>query len=634
MQRAQKHRVETTSRQSQPTAFVPKKAGSEGGPSNPLTQMVDLLNKAPASVQLQTLAKQVNSPQSLAGDGNIGQLAEQRTSHGQMPDQLRSGLERLSGLDLSSVRVNYNSSKPAQLNAHAYAQGNTIEVAPGQQQHLPHEGWHVVQQMQGRVRPTASSNGIPINDDPSLEAEADSMGRRALNVGGGTAGVQCVAITQSVAQLQQYSLQQIMAAVGGDFEETGGGSQVSSSGRTSSIQGLEYHFSIRQASPADMHISYYRAGSVDTKDKVLDFRYQWNAEQEQWGPQGMILGKIWKAYVGQLAELKQEGQQLAAQLQQRLRGILNPPPPPLEVAEDESDEDVPVPQVEQQEAEDYIPLPQVDEDEMVDVDPNLRYFEQPVLKKSKVPSNAVQRQVTVNAQGEAADDLQGALDAVMLQAPLPIQQAYQILQQSQQINLILDFQDMDDGFGHTIVNGSNIWVLANSNMMQVDEEPEEGDNEISETELQATLIHEFVLHVMPALAALQANNYDPAVNTEAAEHASLAGWTTVLNTAATVNPYVHLNSIVDALLHRHHLAPADREGLDAILNGIHGLEMFHEPGMPWLVQLGGEEGPYRMLDFAGGVWTSAEEDSSEDSGESEISAEEEEVAAQENPHGG
>ncbi|NBP70967.1 MAG: DUF4157 domain-containing protein, partial [Cytophagia bacterium] len=61
-----------------------------------------------------------------------------------MPDNLKSGIENLSGIDLSDVKVHYNSSQPAQLNAHAYAQGNQIHVAPGQEKHLPHEAWHVV----------------------------------------------------------------------------------------------------------------------------------------------------------------------------------------------------------------------------------------------------------------------------------------------------------------------------------------------------------------------------------------------------------------------------------------------------------------------------------------------------------
>jgi hypothetical protein len=102
-----------------------------------------------------------------------------------LPDGLKTGLEALSGLAMDHVRVHYNSDKPAQLNAHAYAQGSDIHLAPGQDRHLPHEAWHLVQQAQGRVQPTLQlKDGIAVNDDPSLEHEADQMGERALASGG------------------------------------------------------------------------------------------------------------------------------------------------------------------------------------------------------------------------------------------------------------------------------------------------------------------------------------------------------------------------------------------------------------------------------------------------------------------
>ncbi len=100
-----------------------------------------------------------------------------------LPDQLKSGIENLSGLDMSDTRVHYNSSKPAQLQAHAYAQGNHVHIAPGQEKHLPHEAWHVVQQKQGRVRPTMQMKGkVNINDDQGLEREADVMGAKAMQM--------------------------------------------------------------------------------------------------------------------------------------------------------------------------------------------------------------------------------------------------------------------------------------------------------------------------------------------------------------------------------------------------------------------------------------------------------------------
>lgn len=99
-----------------------------------------------------------------------------------LPDNLKSGIENLSGVDMSDTKVHYNSSKPAQLNAHAYAQGNQIHLASGQEKHLAHEAWHVVQQKQGRVKPTTEVAGAKVNDSASLEKEADMMGGKALQM--------------------------------------------------------------------------------------------------------------------------------------------------------------------------------------------------------------------------------------------------------------------------------------------------------------------------------------------------------------------------------------------------------------------------------------------------------------------
>lgn len=112
-------------------------------------------------------------------DADARQPADNRRSSG-LPAQLKAGLERMSGFDLSDVRVHYHSDEPAAMNAHAYAQGNDIHLGPGQEKHLPHEGWHVVQQRQGRVKPTAQMKGEAVNDSAELEQEADEMGEQAL----------------------------------------------------------------------------------------------------------------------------------------------------------------------------------------------------------------------------------------------------------------------------------------------------------------------------------------------------------------------------------------------------------------------------------------------------------------------
>ena len=145
-----------------------------------------------------------------------------------LPDNLKVGIESRSGVSLDDVRIHYNSSKPAQLQAYAYTVGTDIHVAPGQESHLPHEAWHVVQQKQGRVKPTIKQNGVNINNDPSLEREADINGRQALSSTAFVRGSYKNAdITGSVVQLDVIALNNPLPAghdyvIGVNFMPGGG----------------------------------------------------------------------------------------------------------------------------------------------------------------------------------------------------------------------------------------------------------------------------------------------------------------------------------------------------------------------------------------------------------------------------
>lgn len=126
------------------------------------------------SIQLQT---EDNSEQ------QTPELSGGKVNNTGLPDDLKAGIEKLSGLRMDDVKVHYNSAKPKQLNALAYAQGTDIHIGPGQEQHLAHEAWHVVQQKEGRVAQTMQlKGGVAVNDDDGLEKEADVMGSKALNV--------------------------------------------------------------------------------------------------------------------------------------------------------------------------------------------------------------------------------------------------------------------------------------------------------------------------------------------------------------------------------------------------------------------------------------------------------------------
>ncbi|WGH75716.1 DUF4157 domain-containing protein [Tenacibaculum tangerinum] len=127
-----------------------------------------------------SIQKVANNAQALK-DNRTQSTIQKKANNTGLPDNLKSGIENISGYSMDDVKVHYNSSKPAQLNAHAYAQGTDIHLGVGQEKHLPHEAWHVVQQKQGRVQPTTSVNGAKINDNVGLEKEADVMGAKALS---------------------------------------------------------------------------------------------------------------------------------------------------------------------------------------------------------------------------------------------------------------------------------------------------------------------------------------------------------------------------------------------------------------------------------------------------------------------
>lgn len=132
----------------------------------------------------QSVSQRKESNASAALEDNRAGAVQRQPNKTGLPDNLKSGMENLSGMSLDHVRVHYNSAKPAAVQAHAYAQGSDIHLAAGQEKHLPHELGHVVQQAQGRVSATTSVAGMAVNDSPALEHEADVLGGRALGRNG------------------------------------------------------------------------------------------------------------------------------------------------------------------------------------------------------------------------------------------------------------------------------------------------------------------------------------------------------------------------------------------------------------------------------------------------------------------
>lgn len=146
-------------------------ADSRPGRGQPAIPYTSINNFASTTIQ-----RQVSEP----SPGRFKPVQRQANNTG-LPENLKTGAEQLSGFSMDDVKVHYNSSKPAQLQAHAYAQGTDIHIGAGQEKYLPHEAWHVVQQKQGRVPVTAQLKGnTAMNGDPALEAEADKMGEQIL----------------------------------------------------------------------------------------------------------------------------------------------------------------------------------------------------------------------------------------------------------------------------------------------------------------------------------------------------------------------------------------------------------------------------------------------------------------------
>ena len=147
-----------------------------------LAKRVPVVQRKPQPVERRPIAE-AQPPRSTA---HANGFAEARVKSpvseivGGLPARLRAGVESLSGIAMDDVRVHRNSSEPAKLEALAFTRGSEIHLAPGQEQHLPHEAWHVVQQKQGRVQAITQMKGSPLNDEACLEAEATTMAAKAI----------------------------------------------------------------------------------------------------------------------------------------------------------------------------------------------------------------------------------------------------------------------------------------------------------------------------------------------------------------------------------------------------------------------------------------------------------------------
>lgn len=135
-----------------------------------------------------TLTEELVAPIQRKTGGTEAEQAAPTPSGGEraLPDQVRGKMESFFRADFSDVRVHEGPQAHA-LGALGYTQGTDLHFAPGQydpatrvgQTLLGHELAHVVQQREGRAPATTQAKGMPLNDNPALESEADELGARA-----------------------------------------------------------------------------------------------------------------------------------------------------------------------------------------------------------------------------------------------------------------------------------------------------------------------------------------------------------------------------------------------------------------------------------------------------------------------
>ncbi len=143
-------------------------------------------NAGLSSFQLRTTTTS-NNPNSQKSGNHPYQLNNAPSGNNKIPEEVQSKMENVFQADFSEVNIQQNSEEAKNMGAYAFTKGNEIHFAAGQynpeseegQELLGHELSHVVQQRDGDVKPTTQEEGMPVNEDATLEKEADDMGKKA-----------------------------------------------------------------------------------------------------------------------------------------------------------------------------------------------------------------------------------------------------------------------------------------------------------------------------------------------------------------------------------------------------------------------------------------------------------------------
>lgn len=95
----------------------------------------------------------------ISGGGVPNDFSVAKTNNTGLPNNLKSGIEALSGVNLKDIKVHIDSKDPAKLDATSFAKGKDVHFKTGNddiegQKLLAFEAAHVIQQSEGRINPT------------------------------------------------------------------------------------------------------------------------------------------------------------------------------------------------------------------------------------------------------------------------------------------------------------------------------------------------------------------------------------------------------------------------------------------------------------------------------------------------
>lgn len=182
-------------------------------PASSRAESLSVLQRALGNQAMLRLFPAASRSRPHSDDRGHASSSSETPSNPHLPSAVETKMASLFRTNFADVTIHPRSTYASGMGALALTRGNEIHFAPGKfrpssrqgQELLGHELAHVVQQRQGRVSPTALLNRHAINDDSTLEAEAERAGKAAaaghmvrLNSGERAPGMRPAVVQRSV----------------------------------------------------------------------------------------------------------------------------------------------------------------------------------------------------------------------------------------------------------------------------------------------------------------------------------------------------------------------------------------------------------------------------------------------------